>query len=120
MSAWLNLFIVVGQVRWMTLAAGILAITLASINIKDFFWDKRGVSLSISDGTRPKLFARMRGFLSADNITTMMLGLGFLLVLVPEALNNVLVALGLLAVALLVTFILAKVFRDRRVVLHEP
>jgi hypothetical protein len=206
MSAWLNLFIVVGQVRWMTLAAGILAITLASINIKDFFWDKRGVSLSISDGAKPKLFARMRGLLSTDNITTMMigtiflavtantyellctagfpmiytrvltleklpqssyylylvlyniiyviplfiivitfvltlgsrklkesegrtlklmsgtmmLGLGFLLVLVPEALNNVRVALGLIAAALLVTFILAKVFRDRRVMLHKP
>jgi hypothetical protein len=206
MSAWLNLFIVVGQVRWMTLAAGILAITLASINIKDFFWNKQGVSLSISDGVKPKLFARMRGLLSADNITTlmigtlflavtantyellctagfpmiytrvltleklsqssyylylvlyniiyviplfiivvtfvltlgsrklkesegrtlklmsgtMMLGLGFLLVLVPEALNNVRVALGLIAAALLVTFILAKVFRDRRVMLHKP
>ena len=205
MSAWLNLFIIVGQVRWMTLIAGILAITLASINIKDFFWYKRGISLSISDSAKPKLFERMRGLLSAENITamiigtiflaviansyellctagfpmiytrvltleklpqssyylylvlynfiyviplliivvtfvltlgsrklkesegrtlklmsgTMMLGLGLLLVLAPDALNNVLVALGLLAVALLVTFILAKVFRDRRIIPHK-
>ncbi len=201
MSAWLNLFMIMGQVKWMTLSAGVLAIALATINIKDFFWFKRGPSLSISESAKPKLFTHMRGLLSADNISAMiigtiilaiaansyellctagfpmiytrvltmealptssyylylllynliyvvplltivivfvltmgtrrlkeqegrilklmsgvmMLGLGLLLVIAPELMNNVLVALALLGLALSVTWVLSRVYRDQRV-----
>ena len=44
----------------------------------------------------------------------MMLGLGLLLVIAPELMNNVLVALALLGVALSVTWVLSRVYRDQR------
>jgi hypothetical protein len=60
MSAWLNLFLVMGQVSMITTAAGVLSLLIASVNIKDFFLFKRGVSLTIPEGAKLKLFDRMQ------------------------------------------------------------
>ena len=70
MAAWLNLFLYLGQLRVMTLIAGLLAVVIASINIKDYFWFKRGVSLSISDENKPALFDRVRQLLRLDSLPT--------------------------------------------------
>jgi len=67
MAAWLNLFIYLGKLRLITLLAGCIAVLVASINIKDYFWFKKGVSLSISDNKKPKLFDRMRNLLRLDS-----------------------------------------------------
>ncbi|MFW2403354.1 MAG: thioredoxin family protein [Gammaproteobacteria bacterium] len=74
MAAWLNLFLVIGNTQWVTLGAGLVALVLGLINIKDFVWFKRGVSLSIPDDAKPKLYERMRGLVAADNLAAMMLG----------------------------------------------
>lgn len=74
MAAWLNAFLVVGELRLVTLIAGVLATAMAAINIKDFFWFKRGVTLSIPERAQPDLFARMRGLVSARNLTVMLAG----------------------------------------------
>jgi len=74
MSAWLNVFLWLGELRMITLAAGILAIVLALVNIKDYFRFKQGVSLSIPDSAKPGLFARMRGLVSADSLPAMVGG----------------------------------------------
>ncbi len=71
MAAWLNLFMFIGDARWITLIAGLIAITIAVINIKDFFWFHRGISLSIPESAKPGLFQRMRGLLNANNLSTM-------------------------------------------------
>jgi len=68
MAAWLNLFIYLGELQWITLIAGIIAIFIALINIKDFFWFKKGVSLTISDEVKPLLFDRMRELLRLNSI----------------------------------------------------
>jgi len=60
MAAWLNMFLLVGELRIVTIAAGLLALTMGAINVKDFFWFKQGVSLSIPDSAKPGLFKRMR------------------------------------------------------------
>jgi len=60
MAAWLNIFLLIGQINAITYAAGSLAVIFALINIKDYFWFKQGVSLSIPDSAKPGLFARMR------------------------------------------------------------
>ena len=73
MAAWLNLFIYLGELRIMTLIAGLVAIGIALINIKDYFWFKKGVSLTISDHAKPKIFDRMRSLLRLDSIATVML-----------------------------------------------
>lgn len=74
MATWLNIFMFIGQMQWITLATGLLALVVALINIKDYFWFRKGVSLSISDQAKPHLFQRMRGLVNADSLPNMMIG----------------------------------------------
>lgn len=74
MTAWLNLFLVIGSLRWITLAAGLVAIAIALLNIKEYFWFKQGVSLTIPDSAKPKLYQRMRALVSANSLPTLLLG----------------------------------------------
>ncbi len=74
MTAWLNLFIISGQLLIITVIAGIIALTVALINIKDFFFFSKGVSLSIPEKAKPKLFERMRNLLKATSISSMLMG----------------------------------------------
>jgi thiol-disulfide isomerase/thioredoxin len=74
MAAWLNLFMLIGDSRWITALAGAVAVMLALMNIKDFFAPGRGVSLSISDDAKPGLFKRMRDLLHADSMPAMLTG----------------------------------------------
>lgn len=74
MAAWLNLFLLVGALRWITLAAGLVAMFFALLNIKDYFIMGVGPSLSIPDKAKPGLFQRMRGLLQADNFWAMAVG----------------------------------------------
>jgi len=60
MSAWLNLFLITEQLILITTIAGIIALVFGLINIKDYFFFKQGVSLSLSDSARTKIFARIR------------------------------------------------------------
>lgn len=70
MAAWLNLFMYLGELRLITLIAGVIAVLIALINIKDYFWFKRGFSLSISDDEKPKLIDRIRQLLRLDSTAT--------------------------------------------------
>ncbi|MDH3985733.1 MAG: thioredoxin family protein [Gammaproteobacteria bacterium] len=74
MAAWLNLFLVAGEIAWVTTLAGLLAVVIALINIKDFFWLHRGVSLSIPDRARPRLYQRIRGLLYSGRLPVLLLG----------------------------------------------
>lgn len=74
MAAWLNLFLVVGGAPVVTLVAGVVAVLIGLLNVKDWFWYRRGPSLAIPEGAKPGLFRRMRGLLAADNLTAMMAG----------------------------------------------
>ncbi len=73
MTAWLNVFLLIGQINAITYTAGAFAVIFALINIKDYFWFKQGVSLSIPDGAKPGLFARMRKLINSDNTMAMVL-----------------------------------------------
>ncbi len=74
MAAWLNVFLIIGQLMLVTTIAGIIALIVAGINIKDFFFYKKGVSLTVSDKAKPKLFERMRNLLKANSLPSMMAG----------------------------------------------
>jgi len=74
MAAWLNLFLLIGELEWVTLGAGLLAVIIGAINVKDYFWLRRGVSLSIPEGAKPGLFQRMRGLLRAESLPAMVIG----------------------------------------------
>jgi hypothetical protein len=72
MAAWLNLFQMLGTLTWITLAAGIVAVLVGLINIKDFFAFERGISLSIPASRKPDLYRRARTIISAENFPAML------------------------------------------------
>ncbi len=67
MSAWLNLFLMTEELVFITAVAGLIAVCFGLINIKDYFFFKQGVSLSLSDSARTKLFARIRTLSQSQN-----------------------------------------------------
>lgn len=69
MTAWLNLFRVIGQLDVITIVAGSIALFIGLINVKEFFWFKQGVSLVMPDSARQTLFQRMRGLLKTGSIS---------------------------------------------------
>ena len=72
MAAWLNVFLIAGELRVITIIAGLLALTVAALNIKDYFWFKEGPSLSIPDAAKPGLFKRMREVVTTGNMGPML------------------------------------------------
>ena len=74
MAAWLNIFLLFGQMQWITLIAGIVAITTALFNIKDYFLGGRGPSLSIPEQAKPGLFQRMRNLIQSSSLAATLLG----------------------------------------------
>ena len=74
MAAWLNLFLVMGQVAIITTIAGVVSVVIAGINIKDFFMFKQGVSLTIPDSVKPGLFDRMRRLMRATSVLSILAG----------------------------------------------
>jgi hypothetical protein len=80
MAAWLNIFLVVGELALITTLAGLVAIVIALVNIKDFFWFKQGVSLSIPEHAKPGLYQRTRNLLKASSLPAMLGGTAVLAV----------------------------------------
>ncbi len=74
MAAWLNVFLHLGALQVVTAAAGVIALAIGGINVKDFYFFKRGVSLSIPEGRKPGLFQRMRALLAAASVPATLLG----------------------------------------------
>jgi hypothetical protein len=72
MAAWLNLFQLLGQFEWVTLAAGAVAMVVGGLNVKDYFAWRQGPSLSISDAGRQNIFRRTRAVLGADRLMPML------------------------------------------------
>jgi hypothetical protein len=66
MSAWLNVFLVGSHLPWITAAAGVVAIAIALLNLKDFARPGSRGSLSIPDTAKPLLYGRMRSIVGTD------------------------------------------------------
>ncbi len=69
MSAWLGMFLVVGVSRWLQALLGVVAIAVGSIHVKDCLWPHHGLSLSIPEKAKPKIYARVRRIVYADNLS---------------------------------------------------
>ena len=80
MSAWLNLFLLMGQVSTITKVAGVVSLIIATINIKDFFVFKKGISLTIPDSAKPKLFDKMRRLMKSTSLLSILFGAAVLAV----------------------------------------
>jgi hypothetical protein len=123
----LNVFSYVSYVGWIRLLVGSIAILFALINIKDYFWYKKGISLTISDKAKPGIFKRMRNLMKPGTSTpmlvilTIIMALGITLVELPctagfpmiwsqiMAQNNV---TGLLLFSLILLYILVYLFDE--------
>ena len=74
MAAWLSVFMVIGKLTVITVTGGAIAMLVGMINVKDFFFFKKGVSLVIPEAAKPTLFQRMRGLLRAPTVPAMIGG----------------------------------------------
>lgn len=74
MAAWLNLFQLLEGVKTITVVAGLIAVVIGLLNIKDYFWLRRGVTVSLSGNQRSRLFQRMRSLLATDRLPALVLG----------------------------------------------
>ena len=66
----LGVFSLLDYVRYMTWISTIVAcitLVLGIINIKDYFFYKKGVSLTINDSKKPGLYKKMRGIVKNSN-----------------------------------------------------
>ncbi|MBI5543104.1 MAG: hypothetical protein HY901_04400 [Deltaproteobacteria bacterium] len=63
MAAWLNLFLVIGMSRMVTVLLAVVAIAMGLVNVKELFWFKRGISLTIPESAKPRIAARARRIL---------------------------------------------------------
>ncbi len=88
---------------WITFAVAGMALIFALVNIKDYFWFQKGVSFTISDKHKPKLFERARNLmhpgrsLPALLIGTVVLALGITLVELPCTAGFPMVWTGIIA-----------------------
>jgi hypothetical protein len=82
MAAWLNLFQLLGNLAWVTLAAGAMALAVGLINVKDFFFFERGISLSIPESRKPGIYRRTRAILAAGSMPAMLAATALLAVAV--------------------------------------
>jgi len=62
----------IGYLKWIQILIALVALVFGLVNIKDYFWYKQGVSFTISDKKKPKLYENMR---STVTDTRTMLGL---------------------------------------------
>jgi hypothetical protein len=65
-----------------SLFAGLIAMIIGIINIKDFFFYKKGVSLSIPESKRPEIFKKMRNLIKTSYLPAIIGGTIFLAVTV--------------------------------------
>lgn len=82
MAAWLNVFLFVGMSEALRIGLAALAILIGSINTKDFFAFRHGVSLSIPESAKPGIYARARGILSTESLPASLAAVAGLAVMV--------------------------------------
>lgn len=57
---------ITGFIGWIRIAVALIALFFAIVNIKDYFWFKEGLSLTIADEKKPGLIKKMRSVLDAS------------------------------------------------------
>ena len=68
MAAWLNFFIIVEISRKLQIGLGCLAALVGFIHVKDFFAFKKGLSLSIPDKFKPKIYKQARQVIQSQSL----------------------------------------------------
>ena len=82
MAAWLHVFLWIGLLRAVQIALGVVAVVFGAVHAKDFVALGRGPSLAIPAAAKPRIYARVRRILAAENLVAALLGAATLSVLV--------------------------------------
>jgi cytochrome c biogenesis protein CcdA/thiol-disulfide isomerase/thioredoxin len=69
-----QVFTVIDFLGPVQMAVALLALGFALVNIKDYFWYKRGISFTISEKHKPKIYRDIRGLLTPGRSTAALLG----------------------------------------------
>lgn len=64
-----TMFTVISFVGWIQIVVAVVALFFAAVNIKDYFWYKEGISLTIADEQKPGIYRGMRRILNAGDST---------------------------------------------------
>jgi len=74
LAAWLNFWLLLSGLAWMTRLAGVAALTIAALDLRDALRPGARATLAIPDQARPGLFARMRALVGADRLVVVLVG----------------------------------------------
>lgn len=74
MAAWLNFFLMIGFVKALRIIVALVAVIAGIINMKDFLFFKKGISLTIPDKWKPKLFEKMRALVKEEAFIAVIIG----------------------------------------------
>ncbi|MAG21689.1 MAG: NrdH-redoxin [Candidatus Diapherotrites archaeon] len=78
MTLWLNIFLFFGYSNIIRTVLALFALGVGLINVKDFFFFKKGISLSIPDSVKPGIFKKMRGIVQSKEWPIIIFGTIFL------------------------------------------
>lgn len=98
-----NVLSYVGYLVWIQVGVALLALSFALINLKDYFWYRQGLSLTIPDRFKPKIYRDIRGVMASGKSplaimgATAMMALGITLVELPCTAGFPVIWSGLLA-----------------------
>jgi glutaredoxin len=82
LTAWLNMFLVLGWSTPLRLLLGALALAVGVVNLREFWRHGSAFTLSIPAGAKPGLYARMRGVMQQRSLPGAMAGVAALAVVV--------------------------------------
>ncbi len=74
MSAWLNVFLFAKEILLLTIVAGSIAIVAGLINIKDYFFFKKGISLTLPTSQKLKLSETVKALTKSKSLLPLILG----------------------------------------------
>jgi len=74
MSAWLNVFLFAKEILLLTMIAGGVAIVAGLINIKDYFFFKKGISLTLPTSQKLKLSEKVKALTKSKSLLPLILG----------------------------------------------
>lgn len=69
-----TVFTFVGFAPWIRVAVALVALFMAVVSIKDYFWFKQGLSLTIPDSKKPGIYAGMRHVLDKGDSMPALIG----------------------------------------------
>jgi len=82
LAAWLNVFLLVGLVKWVRLAIGIFALGSGSWFLRDWWRNRDGGCEVMDEGKRDKVFGRLRKIVKKQELLWAMLGIVVLAIVV--------------------------------------